>query len=223
MGCCCPCCWVANSSFVTLWTVAYQPLSMHGISPTRILEWVAFPSPGYLPDPGIEPVSPALASGFFTHWATGKPSLTWGMHTELEIISISKLSISILYYENIASLWLLCHSTWTVLNISRHYNEDNNQNASVYYFLNVSFPPWTLGSKIWFGGLPGGLSGKESTCLFRIEHGVDPWSGKIPHPAKQLSPCTTIKLVFWSLGAASTEPPSPRAEAPIQVKLVHGN
>ena len=113
MGCCCPCCWVANSSFVTLWTVAYQPLSMHGISPTRILEWVAFPSPGYLPDPGIEPVSPALASGFFTHWATGKPSLTWGMHTELEIISISKLSISILYYENIASLWLLCHSTWT--------------------------------------------------------------------------------------------------------------
>ena len=42
MGCCC-CCLVANSfSFVTLWTVAYQPPSMHGISPTRILEWVAF-------------------------------------------------------------------------------------------------------------------------------------------------------------------------------------
>ena len=26
----------------------------------RILEWVAIPSPGDLPDPGIEPVSPAL-------------------------------------------------------------------------------------------------------------------------------------------------------------------
>ena len=26
----------------------------------RILEWVASPSPGDLPDPGIEPVSPAL-------------------------------------------------------------------------------------------------------------------------------------------------------------------
>jgi len=25
-----------------------------------------FPSPGDLPDPGIEPVSPALAGGFFT-------------------------------------------------------------------------------------------------------------------------------------------------------------
>ena len=26
----------------------------------RILEWVAFPSPGDLPDPGIEPRSPVL-------------------------------------------------------------------------------------------------------------------------------------------------------------------
>ena len=32
-------------------------------------EWLPFPSPGDLPDPGIEPVSltsPALAGGFFT-------------------------------------------------------------------------------------------------------------------------------------------------------------
>ena len=28
------------------------------------------PPPGDLPDPGIEPVSPALADGFFTHLAT---------------------------------------------------------------------------------------------------------------------------------------------------------
>ena len=35
--------------------------SVHGISQARILEWVAFPSPGDLLDPGMEPVSPALA------------------------------------------------------------------------------------------------------------------------------------------------------------------
>ena len=29
--------------------------SVHGILQARILEWVAFPSPGDLPDPGIEP------------------------------------------------------------------------------------------------------------------------------------------------------------------------
>ena len=34
--------------------------SIHRIFQARILEWVAFPSPGDLPDPGIEPRSPAL-------------------------------------------------------------------------------------------------------------------------------------------------------------------
>ena len=34
--------------------------SVHGIFQARVLEWVPFPSPGYLPDPGIEPRSPAL-------------------------------------------------------------------------------------------------------------------------------------------------------------------
>ena len=33
-----------------------------------------FPSPGDLPDPGIEPGSPALADGFFT---TEKPTLVF--------------------------------------------------------------------------------------------------------------------------------------------------
>ena len=34
--------------------------SIHGILQARIKEWVAFPTPGYLPNPGIKPVSPAL-------------------------------------------------------------------------------------------------------------------------------------------------------------------
>ena len=32
-----------------------------------------FPSPGNLPDPGIEPASPELADGFFTTEPPGKP------------------------------------------------------------------------------------------------------------------------------------------------------
>ena len=37
--------------------------------------WSGFPfrSPGDLPDPGIEPASPALAGGFFTTEPPGKP------------------------------------------------------------------------------------------------------------------------------------------------------
>ena len=54
--------------FATLWTVAHQA-ALSGILQARILEWVAIPPPGYLPDPGIEPAflrSPALANKFFS-------------------------------------------------------------------------------------------------------------------------------------------------------------
>ena len=50
--------------------------SVHGISQARILPWVAFPSPGDLSNPGIEPVSPALEDRFFTTEPLGKPSIT---------------------------------------------------------------------------------------------------------------------------------------------------
>ena len=44
--------------------------SVHAILQAKILEWVAMPSSRELPDPGIEPLSPALAGGFFTTSAT---------------------------------------------------------------------------------------------------------------------------------------------------------
>ena len=34
--------------------------SVHEISQARILQWVAFPSPGDLPDPGLKHGTPAL-------------------------------------------------------------------------------------------------------------------------------------------------------------------
>ena len=49
--------------------------SIHGIAQVRILEWVPFPSPGNLPDPGIKPASPALTGGFFLPLShLGKPT-----------------------------------------------------------------------------------------------------------------------------------------------------
>ena len=57
----------------TLWTVVRQaPLSM-GFSRQEYWSGLPFPSPGDLPDPGLEPaspVSPALAGGFFTTSST---------------------------------------------------------------------------------------------------------------------------------------------------------
>ena len=73
---------------MTTLTVARQaPLSVHGISQARILQWVAFPPPGDLPDRGIKPAfltSPVLEGGFFT------TSATW---EALSILSLSKSNI----------------------------------------------------------------------------------------------------------------------------------
>ena len=52
--------------FVTLWTVALQaPLSV-GFSRQEYWSGLPFPSPGDLPNPGIEPRSPALQADALT-------------------------------------------------------------------------------------------------------------------------------------------------------------
>ena len=47
--------------------------TVHGILQARILEWVAFPSPGDLPNPGIKPGSPALQANSLPANPPGKP------------------------------------------------------------------------------------------------------------------------------------------------------
>ena len=66
--------WLQSCSTLCDPTYCSPPASsVHENFQARILEWVAFPSPGDLPDPGIQPtslMSPALACGFFTTSAT---------------------------------------------------------------------------------------------------------------------------------------------------------
>ena len=58
--------------FVALWTAAHQvPLSVE-LSKQQYLRWLPFPTPGDLPDPGIEPASPGLPGRFFTTASPGK-------------------------------------------------------------------------------------------------------------------------------------------------------
>ena len=59
---------------VAPWTVANQtPLSMES-SRQEYWSGLLFPPPGDLPDPRMEPASPALACGFFN------ASTTWKAH-----------------------------------------------------------------------------------------------------------------------------------------------
>ena len=61
--------------FVTPWTVAYHvPLSM-GFPGQEYWSGLPFPSPGDLPDPGIEPRSPVLQMDSLPSEPPGKPIL----------------------------------------------------------------------------------------------------------------------------------------------------
>ena len=57
---------VVSDSFVTPWTVARQAPLYVGFPRQEYWSGLPFPSLGDLPDPRIEPMSPALADGFFT-------------------------------------------------------------------------------------------------------------------------------------------------------------
>ena len=52
----------------------YMDSIVHGIVQARILDWGAFTSPGDLPDPGIEPGSPALQVDSLPTELSGKPN-----------------------------------------------------------------------------------------------------------------------------------------------------
>ena len=96
--------------------------SVHGILQARKLEWVAMPSAGDLPNPGIKPVSltsPALAGRFFTS------SVTWERaqekkkkythththtHTHTRIYKTNKFAIYLNWHNNVSQLCMSAKS-----------------------------------------------------------------------------------------------------------------
>ena len=69
------------SDSVALRTAACQASLSKGFSRQEYWSGLSFPPPGDLPDPGIKPMSlmsSALAGGFFTTSATGKPVIHYG-------------------------------------------------------------------------------------------------------------------------------------------------
>ena len=60
--------------FGTPFTIACQALLFKTLTWQKYWIWLPFPPPGDLPNPGIEPATPALAGGFFTTEPPGKPT-----------------------------------------------------------------------------------------------------------------------------------------------------
>ena len=63
-----------SDSFETPWTVVCLAHLSMGFPRQEYWNGLPFPSPGDLLDPGIEPMSPALAGRFFTNETSGKES-----------------------------------------------------------------------------------------------------------------------------------------------------
>ena len=61
-----------KGTLVTPWTVALQAPPSMKFSRQEYWSGLPLPSPGNLPDPGMEPVTPALAGGLFTTEPPGK-------------------------------------------------------------------------------------------------------------------------------------------------------
>ena len=59
----------------TPWTVAYQAPPSMEFSRQEYWSGLPFPSPGYLPDPGIEPGSPTVQADALSSEPPGKPFL----------------------------------------------------------------------------------------------------------------------------------------------------
>ena len=82
------CCLVSKSSWTLFNPTDYSTpgTSVHGILQARILEWVAISfSKGGLPDPGIDPTSPAspaFVRGFFK----GPNHYDWGTNGKCNLI-----------------------------------------------------------------------------------------------------------------------------------------
>ena len=59
--------------FATPWIVAYQASPSMGFSRQKYQSGLPFPSPGYLPGPGIKPRSPSLPADTLPSEPPGKP------------------------------------------------------------------------------------------------------------------------------------------------------
>ena len=73
------CCFVTKlyPTLCNPWTAVCQAPQSMGFFRQEYWSGLPFPSPGDLPNPGIEPASPALAGGFFTTEPPGKSTVLY--------------------------------------------------------------------------------------------------------------------------------------------------
>ena len=122
--------------FATPWTVANQAPLSRGFSRQEYWSGLPFPSPGDLPNPGIEPGSPALQ-------AEALPSEPPGLNPSPKVTNIPQDQISTPLLWNIWSV----ASYWFVLKpLINSYNQDHapcRQHRSTLLIIKILLMPLT--------------------------------------------------------------------------------
>ena len=163
------------------WPILCDPMdwslpgsSVHGILQARVLEWAAISSPGVLPDPGIEPASPALAGRFLTASATWR---VW-FGTVSTMAMKGKWSHSVVSF--FATPWTVAYQASQSMGFSRQE-----------YWGGVPFPLQRIFQGMNLGGLP--------CCrqtLYPLSHqGSPPWPWA-------LSKLWLLPSTWWEWGRA---------------------
>ena len=132
--------------------------SVHGILQARTLDWLPFPSPGDLPDPGMETACPTSADGFFT---TGPPVKVSDSHSVMsdslrphglysplnsagQNTRVDGLSLLQAIFPTQGSIPGLLHCRWILYHLS-HQGSPRILEWVAYPFSNISSWPrnWT--------------------------------------------------------------------------------
>ena len=101
-----------SDSSMILWTVALQALLSMGFPWQEYWCGLSFPSPGDLPNPGIEPTSPVLAGRFFTTEPPGSPLLTIS-----SLQSLSRVQLFVTSWTAACQASLSITNTWRLLKL----------------------------------------------------------------------------------------------------------
>ena len=90
------------------------PGSVRRILQARILEWLSFPSPGDLPDPGTEPWPPALQGDSLLSEPPGKPPWGYQVWTQSQSKQVSFYFLSVNFSFNLCIFLLFIPNHYTI-------------------------------------------------------------------------------------------------------------
>ena len=203
--------WSVMSDSATPWTTAHQaPLSMR-FSRQEYWNGLPFPSPGVLPNPGLESRSPALQADSLPSDLPGKPSLLGGvkMSGPLWSFPTSLCSSPCEHFHCIticfSFLWLL----WQIIALG-----GLKQQKCILAVLKPR--SLKLVSRGWNQGLSKTTvllespRGKSAPCLFQLAVEVPHARGLSPHPSHlwvslcQIPSGDVWRLLWWHWGPTWT-------------------